>query len=112
MGSVLLEPDYLALACIVSFTASYIATGKWIGIARLIGLVGRDMNKEDERLVAEAGGVWPLVGSVFGLLALESLYIYLEGVPYRFLDLMSLSLVLLMSAFLGFMDDLLGWKKG
>jgi UDP-N-acetylglucosamine--dolichyl-phosphate N-acetylglucosaminephosphotransferase len=112
VGSVLLEPAYLALACIIAFTASYVATSKWINIARLIGLEGRDMNKGDRRLVAEAGGVWPLLGAVFGLLALESLYIYLEGDPYRFIDVMSLSLLLLLSAFLGFMDDLLGWKKG
>ncbi len=108
----MLEPVYLAPAALVAFMTSYVATGKWINVARLIGLVGRDMNKGDDRLVAEAGGVWPLIGALFGLLTLESLYIYVEGLQYRFIDLMSLSLVLLMSAFLGFMDDILGWKKG
>ena len=108
----MLEPAYLAPATLVAFTVSYVATGKWVNVAKAIGLVGRDMNKEGEKLVAEAGGVWPLVGALFGLLTLESLYIYLEGVQYRFVDVMSLSLVLLMSAFLGFMDDVLGWKRG
>ena len=84
----------------------------WIGVARERGFVGRDMNKPGRVLVAEAGGVWAVVGAAFGLLAFEAWHVYLGGGVYRAPELFALTSLLLLSAFLGFLDDILGWKRG
>ncbi len=84
----------------------------WIRAARDAGLVGRDMNKLGGREVAEAGGIWVVVGAAFGLLIVEALHRYLEGRLYMPATLFALISLLLLSALLGFIDDILGWKKG
>ncbi len=70
------------------------------------------MNKPNHPPIPEAGGVWVAVGASFGILAFIALYRYVRGVFYEIESYMALSLLLFMSSFLGFMDDLLGWKKG
>ncbi|MEM0380216.1 MAG: glycosyl transferase family 4 [Desulfurococcaceae archaeon] len=84
----------------------------WITRAHYIGLVGRDMNKKDNVLVAEAGGVWVIFGTALGLLVLTALYTYLSKTDKFLKDYLALTLLLFMTSFLGFLDDILGWKKG
>ncbi len=84
----------------------------WVRVAVSRGLVGIDMNKPGERRVAEAGGVWVAIGAVFGLFVLEALYRYLRGIYFYPVELFALVSLLLLSTFLGFMDDILGWKRG
>ena len=83
----------------------------WIKAAHQHGLVGKDMNKPGEVMVAEAGGVWAVVGAAMGLLLLEALHTYLEG-PKWSEQVFALTSLLLLSAVIGFTDDVLGWKKG
>jgi len=103
---------YAALASLTAFLVVVAAEPAWIRVARARGLVGRDMNKPDHPTVAEAGGVWAVVGLAFGLLVLEALYRYLRGTLYYPAELFALVVLLLLSALLGFTDDILGWKKG
>jgi UDP-N-acetylglucosamine--dolichyl-phosphate N-acetylglucosaminephosphotransferase len=84
----------------------------WIKIARSHGLVGKDMNKFDKVMVAEGGGIWVNVAAAFGLFLLEALYTYLDGHRMYAMELYALVSLLLLSSFLGFMDDILGWKRG
>ena len=67
--------DVTLLVCLtVAFLATFLLVPKWIGKARDMGLVGRDMNKYDKRKVPEAGGVTVIAGAVSGIL----LYIFLN----------------------------------
>ncbi len=103
---------YLGLAAVLTLALSMLLVSSWIRLASRQGLVGKDMNKPGEVMVAEAGGTWALIAAVFGLLVLEALYTYTRGAPYEPLGLYSLIALLLLSAMLGFADDMLGWKKG
>ncbi len=103
---------YLAASALVTIALSMLLASKWIQLATEKGLVGRDMNKYDKPPVAEAGGVWAIVAAAFGLLLLEALYTYLSGATYDPVGVYSLAALLLLSALLGFTDDVLGWKKG
>ncbi len=103
---------YLATASLVSMLVTLALAYKWIGIAEKNGLTGIDKNKPGEIRVAEAGGIWVIVGSVFGLLVLVALYRYIEGRVYHDDELFALSILLLMAGLIGLLDDLLGWKKG
>ncbi|ABM81256.1 MraY family glycosyltransferase [Hyperthermus butylicus] len=85
---------------------------RWIRLALERGLAGRDMNKPDRRLVAEAGGVWVVIAAAFGLLVLEALYIYLAGTQYHIVEYFALITLLLLASIIGMLDDFLGWKKG
>ncbi|NOZ89369.1 MAG: glycosyl transferase family 4 [Crenarchaeota archaeon] len=84
----------------------------WIRVARERGLVGRDMNKPGRVLVAEAGGVWAVAATAFGLFFYEAVHVYILGGPYMAVEVYALASLLLLSAFLGFTDDILGWKRG
>lgn len=103
---------YAAVASLTAFLVVLAIEPAWIRVARARGLVGRDMNKPGRPAVAEAGGVWAVVGLAFGLLVLEALYRYLRGSLYHPAELFALVALLLLSALLGFTDDILGWKKG
>lgn len=106
------EPLYLVVSILftVFITNHYVKW--WIYRAHVIGLVGRDMNKREKVLVAEAGGVWVIFGAALGLLLLTALYRYLSNTIIYQNEYLALTLLLFMSSFLGFLDDILGWKKG
>ncbi len=90
---------------------TYFLVPLWIGVARKNGLLGRDMNKNGNVLVAEAGGIWVIVSAAFSLMLMQALYTYTgsDGYPTR---IYALTALLLLSALIGFLDDILGWKKG
>ncbi len=100
------------LPSIIAGASTYVALKSWIPIAHRFGLTGRDMNKVGNNAVAEAGGVWASVGASFGLMTLAALKIYLEHSRESLIELYALSLMLFMASLLGFIDDIMGWKKG
>ncbi len=104
---------YLLIAGLIGFISTYYSIKWWIKKAFELGFTGRDMNKYGDIEVAEAGGVWVSTGIAFGLLSFIALnkYLSIKTVSYE-TELMALALMLFMSSFLGFLDDLLGWKKG
>jgi UDP-N-acetylglucosamine--dolichyl-phosphate N-acetylglucosaminephosphotransferase len=83
----------------------------WLGVAARLGFVGRDMNKPGHPPVAEAGGVWVVLSSVFGILTYIALDTYLSP-GSNSIALLTVSTVLLLAGLIGFLDDMLGWKKG
>ncbi len=103
--------DYTLAAVAVSFTVSLLLVGKWIRVAWSIGFTARDMNKVGVR-AARAGGVWAVVAASFGILVLVMLESYMGGSCVEPFHYTALALLLVLSAFLGFADDILGWKKG
>ncbi len=95
----------LELIVLLSFVLALCGTVVWMRIARKSGLVGKDMNKYDHPEIPEAGGV----AVVFSLTVVLSLLPLLGFDPSL---VFSLALLVLLAGFLGFIDDVLGWKKG
>ncbi len=104
--------EFTLASTVLAFCLTYGLTPYWIRIAIRRGFVGRDMNKVGVVVVAEGGGLWVVIGCTFGLYVLASLHRYLSGEVLYSDDFFALTSLLLLTSLLGFMDDLLGWKKG
>jgi len=105
--------EILAISILfVAFLATMFLTKKWIEIARKFGLVGKDMNKYKKSLIPEAGGVVvTLVISFCLLIYIFAKTFYLRTVTHL-IDVFAIITTLLLAGFLGFIDDIIGWKKG
>ncbi|MCD6369732.1 MAG: hypothetical protein J7L38_08075 [Thermoproteales archaeon] len=97
---------------LVSYFVPFIAIKWWIKTAKRLNIVGRDMNKPYENEVPEAGGVWVTIGIAFGLLFYVALRKYITGREANLVEIMAIISLELLAAFLGLLDDVLGWKKG
>ncbi|UXD21605.1 glycosyl transferase family 4 [Ignicoccus pacificus DSM 13166] len=100
------------LSFAIALMTSYLVTKKWIEIARRRGLVGKDMNKEGDIKVAEAGGIGFIMGLAMGLLFMVAVNAFVYDNMSSIVYLLASLSVALMAAFVGFVDDVLGWKKG
>lgn len=101
----------LVLPGLVSAIVARVLLNWWLGAASKLGFAGKDMNKPGERLVAEAGGIWVILSSVFGILLYIAIEIYTD-MRVDVIPLLSIALTLLLAGLLGLFDDILGWKKG
>ncbi len=120
---------------LVAFTASLLLTGIWVNRIEKIAIrkdqnkreageksftweqwfVAEDMNKSRPGRPVQAvraAGVWAVISIAFGLLSYMALYAFYRGGYEWQAEYMALTLLLSLSAFLGFMDDLLGWMTG
>ncbi|MEM4947285.1 MAG: glycosyl transferase family 4, partial [Thermosphaera sp.] len=105
--------DYLEILIpsLMSGLSTFFLVKWWIPKALRLGFKGKDMNKYDRPEVSEAGGIWVVLSASIGILG----YITIESVLDRdagIIQYLSMTQVLLLSGILGFIDDLLGWKKG
>jgi len=94
------------------FLVTFFSLPFWIKRAKKEGLAGRDMHKLSKEEVAEAGGVCVMMGFIIGILS----YIAIKTFYFQSYDdimeiFCSLSVILII-AFVGFTDDILGWKLG
>ncbi|MGB9675012.1 MAG: MraY family glycosyltransferase [Candidatus Nanoarchaeia archaeon] len=103
---------FTAIIIISTFFASHILTKGWIFAAKKFGLVGKDMNKAKSVSCAEAGGIAVLFSTIFGIF----FYVFFKTFIWRsathFVEVLAIACTLLLAGFLGFIDDILGWKKG
>ena len=107
-----MEP-LLFVVMFISFFCTFLLMPYWIKKAKSNGLIGKDMQKVDKREVAEGGGLVILFGFALGIL----LYIairtfYFKSANGILINIFALLCVLLLSSFVGIVDDLMGWKKG
>lgn len=105
--------DQILLSSIlIGFLSALIFLPVWIRRAKKSGLVGKDIHKNSKEKVAEAGGV--VVLFAFGLSVL--IYIALKTFYFRttdnLIEIFALLNVILVVGFVGFVDDILGWKIG
>ncbi len=100
------------LAMIVAFLATVILTKYWIRAARSAGLVGKDMNKMKRPEIPEAGGVAVIMGFVFAVLVYVFFNTFFLSTTVNFISVFALISSVLLAGFLGFIDDILGWKIG
>jgi UDP-N-acetylglucosamine--dolichyl-phosphate N-acetylglucosaminephosphotransferase len=99
-------------AAIVSFIFTIFLVPKWISKAKDFGLVGKDMNKYDKPEIAEAGGITVIAGLLAGVLAYVFLDTFFLRTGTNIALVFACLLTVLLAGFLGFVDDVLGWKKG
>jgi len=106
-----MEP-VLLLTIFVSFFCTLFTIPFWIKKAKEQGFVGIDMNKPKKNYIAEVGGVSVLIGVSIGILmyvAINTFYFHQVVILPKVFAILS---VLFLSAIIGLLDDLLGWKKG
>jgi UDP-N-acetylglucosamine--dolichyl-phosphate N-acetylglucosaminephosphotransferase len=102
----------LALPLLISFLVTYYMVPRWIKRARHAGLEGKDMNKYKGEGVAEAGGVNVVTGFLIGvmlLVAIETFYFKTDDITMKIFVLTTSVMIM---AFIGMIDDILGWKIG
>jgi UDP-N-acetylglucosamine--dolichyl-phosphate N-acetylglucosaminephosphotransferase len=97
---------------LVSFLATFSFAPFWRTRAIEQGLFGKDMHKLSKYPVAEAGGVTVIFGLSFGLLAAIGASTFLTEFNRDIYILFVVYSGILISSFVGFIDDVLGWKKG
>jgi len=117
LNYLLMDTDELILAGIVllfSFVLTLFLTKKWIRSANAAQLVGKDMNKPDQPLVPRSGGLVVAIVICFSLL----FYIFLktfslvESSSPHVVEAFAITATVLLAGFIGFIDDVLGWKQG
>jgi len=109
--------DEMILAGIIlllSFFLTLFLTKRWIISAKAANLVGKDMNKHDHPSIPRSGGLIVAIVICFSLL----FYIFLKtfsllGTPSaNIVEVFAISSTILLAGFIGFIDDILGWKEG
>jgi UDP-N-acetylglucosamine--dolichyl-phosphate N-acetylglucosaminephosphotransferase len=97
---------------IVSFLSTFVLIPRWIRKAGVLGLTGRDMNKYDKRKVAEAGGITVIIGSLLGILCYIFIKTFYLMETELTAEILAVATTILLAGFIGFVDDILGWKSG
>lgn len=95
-----------------AFFACFGLTKWWISVAKRNSLVGKDMNKYNKNLVAESGGIAVVVSIVLAILIYVFFKTFVLKTETHLLEISILMVTLLLACFVGFIDDILGWKKG
>jgi len=101
----------IIIPSLISTISTYVLLKWWIPKSLLLGFKGKDMNKYGNPEVSEAGGIWVILSASISILT----YIAIETISERdfgILHLLATTQVLILSGLLGFIDDILGWKKG
>ncbi len=97
-----------------SFFLTLFLTKKWIKSANAAKLVGKDMNKHDYPSIPRSGGLVVAIVICFALL----IYIFLKtfslvgSTSVHVVETFAITATVLLAGFIGFIDDVLGWKEG
>jgi UDP-N-acetylglucosamine--dolichyl-phosphate N-acetylglucosaminephosphotransferase len=102
----------LMVPVILAFLISLIATPYWIRRAKKAGLTGRDMNKHEKPLIAEAGGIAVVAGFLISILFYIGIKTFYFKTSQNLIEIFALLSTVLIIVIIGFIDDILGWKIG
>lgn len=102
----------LAIPIMASFLLTLFFLPIWIRRAKDAGLMGKDMNKHSQPLTAEAGGVTVIAGFVLGVCVYIAIKTFIFGGSTNVIEIFALLSCVLIIAFTGVIDDILGWKIG
>ncbi|MCW4002131.1 MAG: hypothetical protein NWE97_02970, partial [Candidatus Bathyarchaeota archaeon] len=106
------EVVLVVVILLLSFFSTFFLTKKWIGSARDAGLVGKDMNKYEKTLVTRSGGIAVALVICFSLLTYIFLKTFYWNTTTHLVEVFAISATALLACFIGFTDDILGWKRG
>jgi UDP-N-acetylglucosamine--dolichyl-phosphate N-acetylglucosaminephosphotransferase len=112
VGSALTNLYLFILIITISFFSTLFLTKVWIKVAKKFKLVGKDMNKYPKVEVPEGGGVAFILGATFAVLLYVFIKTFYLGSTSNLVEILSIINVILLAGFLGFVDDILGWKAG
>jgi len=103
----------LVLPLLVGFFVTLFFLPFWIRKAKQIGLIWEDMHKKECRKnVAGSGGVGVLLGFVGGVLSYIAIKTFILKTDTTTIEIFALLSSVLIIGFVGFTDDLFGWRKG
>jgi len=94
------------------FVVVWIVMPFWISRAHKAGLVGKDIHKIDNRLVAEMGGVVVLLGFLIGIMGFIAMRVFLLKANSNIGFILAILTSILIAGIIGIIDDVLGWKIG
>lgn len=97
---------------VFAFVITLVLTKWWIKIAKKNELVGNDMNKYVKKPVAESGGIAVMISIILTILLYIFFKTFIIKTEMHFVEILIFSICLLLAALIGFVDDMLGWKKG
>ena len=103
----------LIISLAIGFFTTLFFTPVWIRKAKQIGLVWEDMHKKDRtKKVAGSGGVGVFFGFMLGFLVYIAIKTFYLQDMSQFIEMFALFTSVLIIGLVGFIDDLLGWRKG
>lgn len=102
----------LSLPIFISFLVTFLFLPFWIKRTKKFGLAGKDMNKYREIKVSEAGGITTVMGFILGVLLIIAIKTFYFSSQSNLIEILSLMSVILILAFIGIVDDILGWRIG
>jgi UDP-N-acetylglucosamine--dolichyl-phosphate N-acetylglucosaminephosphotransferase len=106
------EVVLVAVILLLSFFSTFFLTKRWISSTEGAKLLGKDLNKYKKPLVSRSGGIAVALVICFSLL----LYIFLKTFYWEttthLVEAFAISATVLLAGFIGFTDDILGWKQG
>ncbi len=106
-----MEP-ILLIPVFIAFFITFLVIPNWIKKAKKVGLVGKDMNKSNKTIIAEAGGIVVVLGFLLGVFLYIAISIFYFKSNENIVEIFALTTSILMLAGIGIIDGLLGWKKG
>ena len=107
-----MEPIIL-IPIFLSFFITFLAVPIWIKKAKQIGLTWEDMHKKGcPKNTAGSGGIGVFLGFILGVLFYIAIKTFYFKDMNKFIEMFSLLASILIIGFVGFVDDLLGWRKG
>jgi UDP-N-acetylglucosamine--dolichyl-phosphate N-acetylglucosaminephosphotransferase len=106
------EVVLVAVILLLSFFSTFFLTKRWIGSAEEAKLLGKDMNKYGKPLVSRSGGIAVALVICFSLLIYIFLKTFYWETPTHLVEAFAISATVLLAGFIGFTDDILGWKQG
>ena len=101
----------LIIYCLISFALTLIIVPLWIKRARAHDLVSKDMHKK-EKTAVELGGVCVICGFLFSILSFVAYDVFVNQLFSSLLYVFASLCAVLIALFIGFIDDILGWKIG
>ncbi len=103
----------LMIPLLVSFLTVVFLMPLWIRKAKSIGLVWEDMNKIKSDKIAGSGGMIVLLAFCLSVLVYIAYRVFSIGAKNGYLvEIFALLIIAIFMGFIGFVDDLFGWKHG
>ncbi len=102
----------LIIPVLLGFIITLLFIPVWIKKAKRAGLVGKDMHKLSDKKISEAGGIPVISGISLGILGYIAIKTFYFQSNTNLIEILSLFNVIIIISFIGFIDDILGWKIG
>ncbi|MAG07424.1 glycosyl transferase family 4 [Candidatus Pacearchaeota archaeon] len=102
----------LITSVLVSFLVTVLFLPSWIRRTKRANLVGKDLNKNNSVEISEAGGIIVIAGFLLGVLFYLAIRTFSFNTSINTIEILALISTILIVSFIGFIDDILGWKIG